>query len=284
MLREYFRPGPRGLSRPALRPLHGPGRRLVGRAALPIGRRAAGDRDDGARRARAWWCASPRTTPSRRTDTPGGPMILAIETSCDDTCAAVVTADGRDALERHLLAGRPRPLRRRGARGRRPPPPRARQRRRRRRAAHAPARRSTTSTSSPSRRARASSAPCSSGVATAKGSPPGAACRWPGRPPAGPRGGRTSSATSFEPPFLCLIASGGHTFLARVEDHAGYTVLGRTLDDAAGEAFDKGARLLGLPYPGRAGARAPRGRRRPRRLRLPDRRPASRAWTSRSPA
>jgi N6-L-threonylcarbamoyladenine synthase len=56
--------------------------------------------------------------------------------------------------------------------------------------------------------------------------------------------------TSFEPPFLCLIASGGHTFLARVSDHAGYTVLGRTLDDAAGEAFDKGARMLGLPYPG----------------------------------
>ncbi|MEA2360511.1 MAG: tRNA N6-adenosine threonylcarbamoyltransferase [Solirubrobacteraceae bacterium] len=54
----------------------------------------------------------------------------------------------------------------------------------------------------------------------------------------------------FEPPFLCLIASGGHTFLARVSDHAGYQVLGRTLDDAAGEAFDKGARLLGLPYPG----------------------------------
>jgi N6-L-threonylcarbamoyladenine synthase len=56
--------------------------------------------------------------------------------------------------------------------------------------------------------------------------------------------------TSFEPPFLCLVASGGHTFLARVEDHAGYSVLGRTLDDAAGEAFDKGARMLGLPYPG----------------------------------
>jgi N6-L-threonylcarbamoyladenine synthase len=56
--------------------------------------------------------------------------------------------------------------------------------------------------------------------------------------------------TSFEPPFLCLIASGGHTFLGRVCDHAGYTVLGRTLDDAAGEAFDKGARMLGLPYPG----------------------------------
>jgi tRNA N6-adenosine threonylcarbamoyltransferase len=55
---------------------------------------------------------------------------------------------------------------------------------------------------------------------------------------------------AFDPPFLCLIASGGHTFLARVDDYAGYTVLGRTLDDAAGEAFDKGARMLGLPYPG----------------------------------
>jgi N6-L-threonylcarbamoyladenine synthase len=54
----------------------------------------------------------------------------------------------------------------------------------------------------------------------------------------------------FEPPFVCLIASGGHTLLARVENHDGFTVLGATLDDAAGEAFDKGARLLGLPYPG----------------------------------
>jgi N6-L-threonylcarbamoyladenine synthase len=54
----------------------------------------------------------------------------------------------------------------------------------------------------------------------------------------------------FEPPFTCLVASGGHTFLARVEDHAGYETLGQTLDDAAGEAFDKGARLLGLGFPG----------------------------------
>jgi N6-L-threonylcarbamoyladenine synthase len=54
----------------------------------------------------------------------------------------------------------------------------------------------------------------------------------------------------LEPPFLCLIASGGHSLLARVDDHEGFEVLGRTLDDAAGEAFDKGARLLGLPFPG----------------------------------
>jgi N6-L-threonylcarbamoyladenine synthase len=56
----------------------------------------------------------------------------------------------------------------------------------------------------------------------------------------------------FEAPFLCLIASGGHTLLAHVTGHDGFEVLGRTLDDAAGEAFDKGARMLGLGYPGGA--------------------------------
>jgi N6-L-threonylcarbamoyladenine synthase len=54
----------------------------------------------------------------------------------------------------------------------------------------------------------------------------------------------------LEPPFLCLIASGGHTLLAGVTSHEGFDVLGQTLDDAAGEALDKGARLLGLGYPG----------------------------------
>jgi N6-L-threonylcarbamoyladenine synthase len=54
------------------------------------------------------------------------------------------------------------------------------------------------------------------------------------------------------PPFLCLLASGGHTMLLDVRDESGYTVVGSTLDDAAGEAFDKGARLLGLGYPGGA--------------------------------
>jgi len=54
----------------------------------------------------------------------------------------------------------------------------------------------------------------------------------------------------LEPPFLCLVASGGHTLLAGVRDHAGHEVLGQTLDDAAGEAFDKVARLLGLGFPG----------------------------------
>ena len=55
-----------------------------------------------------------------------------------------------------------------------------------------------------------------------------------------------------EPHFLCLLASGGHTLLLDVREPSSFTVLGSTLDDAAGEAFDKGARLLGLGYPGGA--------------------------------
>jgi N6-L-threonylcarbamoyladenine synthase len=55
-----------------------------------------------------------------------------------------------------------------------------------------------------------------------------------------------------DPPFVCLLASGGHTLLLEVRDRRGFAVLGGTLDDAAGEAFDKGARLLGLGYPGGA--------------------------------
>jgi N6-L-threonylcarbamoyladenine synthase len=56
----------------------------------------------------------------------------------------------------------------------------------------------------------------------------------------------------LEPPFVCLLASGGHTLLLAVHDHRSFERVGTTLDDAAGEAFDKGARLLGLPYPGGA--------------------------------
>jgi N6-L-threonylcarbamoyladenine synthase len=54
----------------------------------------------------------------------------------------------------------------------------------------------------------------------------------------------------IEPPFVCLLASGGHTMLIDVRSYTEQRVLGSTLDDAAGEAFDKGARLLGLGYPG----------------------------------
>jgi N6-L-threonylcarbamoyladenine synthase len=56
----------------------------------------------------------------------------------------------------------------------------------------------------------------------------------------------------LEPPFLALLASGGHTMILDVDDRRGYRCIGQTLDDAAGEAFDKGARLLGLGYPGGA--------------------------------
>ena len=72
-------------------------------------------------------------------------------------------------------------------------------------------------------------------------------------PGEGVRGNReVPPVLPLEPPFLCLLASGGHTLLLDVRDQAGYHVLGSTLDDAAGEAFDKGARLLGLGYPGGA--------------------------------
>ena len=54
----------------------------------------------------------------------------------------------------------------------------------------------------------------------------------------------------LEPPFLCLIVSGGHSHIVQVEDYTRYTVLGRTRDDAAGECYDKAARAMGMPYPG----------------------------------
>ena len=54
----------------------------------------------------------------------------------------------------------------------------------------------------------------------------------------------------FEPPFVALVASGGHTLLGDVRSRHGFSLLGQTIDDAAGEAFDKGARMLGLPFPG----------------------------------
>ena len=54
----------------------------------------------------------------------------------------------------------------------------------------------------------------------------------------------------LEPPFLCLIVSGGHTHLVVVKDYGDFEILGRTRDDAAGEAFDKIARAIGLGYPG----------------------------------
>ena len=54
----------------------------------------------------------------------------------------------------------------------------------------------------------------------------------------------------LEPPFACLVVSGGHTHLVIVKDYGKYEIVGRTRDDAAGEAFDKVARAIGLGYPG----------------------------------
>ncbi len=54
----------------------------------------------------------------------------------------------------------------------------------------------------------------------------------------------------LSPPFVCLVASGGHSHILSVRDYGDYVLLGQTQDDAAGEAFDKAARVLGLPYPG----------------------------------
>src|ERR1035437_3692422 len=56
------------------------------------------------------------------------------------------------------------------------------------------------------------------------------------------------SAPTF--PFLCLTVSGGHTQIVKVNDYLSFELVGETLDDAVGEAFDKGAKILGLPYPG----------------------------------
>lgn len=56
----------------------------------------------------------------------------------------------------------------------------------------------------------------------------------------------------LEPPFLCLVVSGGHTMIVEVKDYTNMNILGTTLDDAAGESFDKVARVLGMPYPGGA--------------------------------
>jgi N6-L-threonylcarbamoyladenine synthase len=177
-------------------------------------------------------------------------MILAIETSCDDTCAAVVTADGQalsnvvssqgvharfggvvpELASRHHLelvnAVVDDALATAGA--------------------ELDAIETVAVTQGPGLIGA-----LLVGVATAKGI--AAARRLPLAPVDHLQGHVAANFLApgpIEPPFTCLIASGGHTLLARVHDHAGYELLGQTLDDAAGEAFDKGARLLGLGYPG----------------------------------
>ena len=176
-------------------------------------------------------------------------MILALETSCDDTCAAVVTADGE--LRSNVISSQGVHDRYGGV----VPEVAARHHLALVNDVVDDALHSAGATLDDVDLVAVTQGPglvgaLLVGVATAKGL---AAGRGLPLAPVDHLQGHVAAnflGDSFEPPFLCLIASGGHTFLARVEDHAGYTVLGATLDDAAGEAFDKGARMLDLPYPG----------------------------------
>ena len=176
-------------------------------------------------------------------------MILALETSCDDTCAAVVTADGE--MRSNVISSQGVHDRYGGV----VPEVAARHHLALVNDVVDDALRTAGATLDDIDLVAVTQGPglvgaLLVGVATAKGI---AAARGLPLAPVDHLQGHVAAnflGDSFEPPFLCLIASGGHTFLARVEEHAGYTVLGATLDDAAGEAFDKGARLLDLPYPG----------------------------------
>ena len=213
--------------------------------------------------------------------------MLALETSCDDTCAAVVTGAGEIRANVISSQERPRPLRRRRARGRLAPAPRAGQRRRRRRAAPRRAPRSTTSTLvAVDRRARAWSARCSSALATAKGL--AAARELPLAPVdhlqghvaasflgPGRRSSRRSSASS---------PAAATRFLARVDDHASlHRPRRRRSTTRRGRPSTRAPGCSGCPIPAaRTSSAWPRDGD-PARLRVPDRRAASRAWTSRSP-
>ena len=77
------------------------------------------------------------------------------------------------------------------------------------------------------------------------------------------------SHPELKPPFLCLVASGGHSHIVQVNDYTSFKILGRTVDDAAGEAFDKVARTLGLSYPGGPSVAAAAKNGNPKAYRLP---------------
>ena len=179
-------------------------------------------------------------------------MILAIETSCDDTCAAVVTRDG--AIRSNVISSQGIHDRYGGV----VPEVASRHHLELANAAVDDALARAEATLDDVDLVAVTQGPglvgaLLVGVATAKGI---AAARGLPLAPVDHLQGHVAAnfldvdGGPFDPPFLCLVASGGHTFLARVEERDGFEVLGQTLDDAAGEAFDKGARLLGLPYPG----------------------------------
>jgi N6-L-threonylcarbamoyladenine synthase len=181
-------------------------------------------------------------------------LILAIETSCDDTCAAVVTGDG--AIRSNVISSQGI----HDAYGGVVPEVASRHHLELATPVVEDALRRADATLDDVDLVAVTAGPglvgallvgvaTAKGLAAARGLPLAAVDHLQGHVAANFL--QTDDGTpALEPPFLCLIASGGHTFLAHVEDHSGFTVLGQTLDDAAGEAIDKGARLLGLPFPG----------------------------------
>ena len=181
------------------------------------------------------------------------PVILAIETSCDDTCAAVVTADGQ--IRSNVISSQGIHDRYGGV----VPEIASRQHLELIGAAVEDALRQAEVQLEEIDRVAVTRGPglvaaLLVGFATAKAI---AAARELPLVPVDHLHGHVAASflapAPLDPPFISLVASGGHTFLARVTDHGpGYEILGQTLDDAAGEAFDKGARMLGLGYPGGA--------------------------------
>ena len=212
--------------------------------------------------------------------------ILGIETSCDETAAAVVD-DGRIVL----LVGRvepgrpPRALRRRRARSREPRARRGDRRRHRGGTGRGRNRPRRTIDVMAAVHGPGLAGALIVGVSAAKALSvaTGAAYVGVNHHEAHVYAALLEDPT-LEPPLLTLIVSGGHTLLVAMEDHGKYRVLGQTVDDAAGEAFDKVARFLGLGLSGRPAHRSARARRRPGRDRRSRARCSTRATTSRSRA
>lgn len=180
-------------------------------------------------------------------------MILALETSCDETAAALVTADG--AVLSSVVSSQAGLHARYGG-----VVPEVASRR------HlelvGPVVRETLGASGvPLDRVEQIAVTCGPGLVGALlvGISAAKALAWARRLPLVPVDHLEGHVASLylepgplEPPFLCLLASGGHTLLLAVRERGRSERIGTTLDDAAGEAFDKGARLLGLGYPGGA--------------------------------
>ena len=212
-------------------------------------------------------------------------MILGSRPAATTRARRSSTRDGERARERRLLAGRARPLRRRRARDRLAPPPRAGQRGGRRR---------TGARRSDPRRRRADRRHAGSRAgrrAARRASPPPRRSQPPGGSGSSPvdhlQGHVAANFLApepFEPPFLCLIASGGHTLLARVRDQHGLEVHGPHAGRRRGRGVRQG-RPPARPGLSRRTCALAAGRRgRPRRPSRSRPRRASRAWTSPSRA